>query len=140
MTVWISPKAWYQNLKAHVLSHHKNWPELLSSNNSQPKASTFTTAKSAVKSTTIYGWLDWLISEQKPFSTVEKAATRNYSWLAPISRDTLVHYLTQTYFEAFNSVKRQLPQKFGIVVDGWRLESTSTEFLLSLHLHQEHHL
>ncbi|KAL0228942.1 hypothetical protein GEMRC1_013562 [Eukaryota sp. GEM-RC1] len=51
-----------------------------------------------------------------------------YSNLQPITVPTLTEYLKLTYLEAFNSLKRQLPAEFGIVVDGWRMDKTSTEF------------
>ncbi|KAL0251702.1 hypothetical protein GEMRC1_000914 [Eukaryota sp. GEM-RC1] len=84
MTVWFTSNTGFQNLKTHVLNNHKNWTELLISDDSQPLATSYVIQQSTDKAASIYGWLDWIVSEQKPFSNVEKDATRKYSWLKSI--------------------------------------------------------
>ena len=67
----------------------------------------------------IYGWIDWVITENLPFSFVEKPTTRKYARKDPISKYTLLKYMDQLGFEVEGKLSLLLPDRFGILFDGW---------------------
>ena len=54
-----------------------------------------------------------------PFVFVENALTRKNSKLDSIARNTLMKYLKLLSVEFEKKVSKELPEKFGIVIDGW---------------------
>src|SRR5687767_11638594 len=77
----------------------------------------------------IYGWLDWIVGEGKPFNTVEKPLTLKYSKLEPICIETFMKYMTLCTKQVESSIKSSLPDKFCVVFDGRTLEGQSTQFI-----------
>jgi len=67
----------------------------------------------------VYSWLHWIIRDNLPFTFCESAQTRKNSILKPISRNTLSKYLFEITKEVELKVKELLPERFGIVMDGW---------------------
>ncbi|DBA01784.1 TPA: hypothetical protein N0F65_010194, partial [Lagenidium giganteum] len=70
------------------------------------------------KSIEIYQWVEWCILERMSFSFCESAIVRKNAKMAPISRDTLKEYLLKLYGWTREKVIQQLPERFGLVVDG----------------------
>ena len=54
-----------------------------------------------------------------PFSFVEDESTRQFSELEPISKQSLLSYMEKNTVSVEESIKAELPSKFGIVIDGW---------------------
>ena len=52
-------------------------------------------------------------------SFVETKEFRDYSSLDPIGVDTLAKYLGLVDLEIENTLKIELPQRFGLLIDGW---------------------
>ncbi len=71
------------------------------------------------KARNIYGWLDVVIMCDFPLSIVENQKFLNYSKLTKLSRKTLDKYLYKTLQYVQNSIKEQLPDRFGLIFDGW---------------------
>lgn len=78
----------WSNLWTHILADHPNYREYIKNSGSQTLD-----AFLHKKEMNIYGWLDWVIGESKPFCTVEKLLTRKYSKLQPISVETFLKYM-----------------------------------------------
>ena len=65
------------------------------------------------------GWNGLLSMSNLPFVFVESALTRKYSKMEPLSRNSLMKYLRLLTAEVEKMVLNELPEKFGIVIDGW---------------------
>jgi hypothetical protein len=81
------------------------------------------------KAKTLFGWLDWIISEGLPFCTVEKPLTRKYSSLSPISLETFQKYKNLLTIELEKKIATILPERFVLIFDGWSLEGASTHYI-----------
>ena len=66
----------------------------------------------------IFGWIDWVITENLAFSFVEKPTTRNYARKDAISKYALLKYMDQLGFEVERKLSVLLPNQFGILFDG----------------------
>ncbi|DAZ99769.1 TPA: LOW QUALITY PROTEIN: hypothetical protein N0F65_003556, partial [Lagenidium giganteum] len=63
--------------------------------------------------------LEWCIAERMPISFCERPLVRQYAQMSPISITTLHKYLELLYVNVRNEMKASLPQKFGLVLEGW---------------------
>ena len=114
----------YQNLLTHIYTKHPNYLQEI-----QNQESVF---KPSDKVTCIYGWLDWIISNVYPFNFCENAVTKKYSSLKPISKKTLMKYLELLTRAVEQRISQELPNHFGIMLDGWTDMSVSTHFVATL--------
>ena len=76
----------WSNLMQHIRSQHGNDNTSIS----DQQTLRFMHCR---KSETVYGWLEWVCMELKPFSFVESSLTRKYSSLDKISVHTLEKYM-----------------------------------------------
>ena len=67
----------------------------------------------------VYGWLEWIIVGGNEFSMVENELDKKYSKLSAITRPTFMKYMNLLTKEVEAKVREDLPQKFGIMIDGW---------------------
>ena len=72
-----------------------------------------------MKARNTYVWLRWIIEDNLPFSFVEKVRTRENTKLDPISRSSVMKYLRLVTNKVEQKVKDLLPQRFGLIIDGW---------------------
>lgn len=122
----IGTNAGFSNLSNHTSSCCSEWREIwVNSKNDGPLVQ-FVTCDA--KSRTIYGWIDLILSEKLPFSYVSKEKARKYSNLSPISRNTLMKYLDQLSFDCEGVLIAKVPNRFGIIFDGWD-DGNSTNYL-----------
>ena len=82
------------------------------------------------KSETVYGWLEWVCMELKPFSFVESSLTRKYSSLDKISVHTLEKYMHLVSDRVEKEIAKELPDIFALVVDGWT--EASSHFVMQM--------
>ena len=71
----------------------------------------------------IYSWLDWIFSDLHNFNFVEKEKTREYSKLTNITIKTLLKYAEQLTIKVEGRIKKLLPYKFALIIDGWSKNS-----------------
>lgn len=76
------------------------------------------------KGNNIFNWLTWIIEDNLPFSFCERLNSKRFSKLDPISVDTLMKYLKLTTERVEKKVADELPDHFGIVIDGWKEGTT----------------
>jgi hypothetical protein len=76
------------------------------------------------KSSNIYGWIDWIVAKNLPFSFCEDECTKKYTKLKPISVETLMKYMELLVLQVENRIKDDLPEEFAIIFDGWSEDST----------------
>lgn len=112
----------YQNLVEHIKRAHPDWEELMSETAKGSKSNL--TSLIDTKSSNIYGWIDWVVSQNFPFSFCENAINRKYTKLKPISTETLMKYMDLLVIEVEQHIRRELPERFAIVFDGWSEDST----------------
>ena len=108
---------------SHLRDKHPDYEQLYENfKKSNPKA------KKAAPGTVFFvnpkvillrNWLDWIVTDNLPLSTVEKPTFREYSRLDAISVDSVTKYLRLVEGKIDEKLKQELPKKFGIVIDGW---------------------
>ena len=77
-----------------------------------------------MKASNIYSWIDWIVAENLPFNYCEKECTRKYAKLKSISVESVMKYMDLLVVEVEERIKKDLPQKFAVVFDGWSEDST----------------
>ena len=73
----------------------------------------------------LYSWLDWIITDNQPFSFLKKETSKNYSNLRPVSIPTFVKYMNRVTKIVEQKIAKILGPKFGIMVDGWDAKAFS---------------
>lgn len=106
----------YTNLAAHVKSGHPNWQAIMSHSEPTGLESWLSVTPKAIN---IFGWLDWIIMDNLPFSFVENPLTRKYTNLKPICTNTFMKYMEDLCKEVERVVAKKLPDRFGLALDGW---------------------
>lgn len=110
-----NPKAGYGNLLNHIKSDHKDWEEIMKSQDSK-NSSIFINKKGA----NIFKWLEWIVLADLPFQFAEHHLTRKNSSLDSITDETLKKYLFLVTENVEKRIANDLPDKFGIIIDGWK--------------------
>jgi hypothetical protein len=112
----------YQNLIEHITRSHSDWKELMleTEKGSKSKLASFIDTKSS----NIYSWIDWIVAENLPFNFCEKECTRKYVRLKSISVESVMKYMELLVIEVEERIKKDLPDKFALVFDGWSEDST----------------
>ena len=80
------------------------------------------------KTNNIFKWCELVVSENLCFSYVEKKLVHENSCREPISRCTLMKYLDSLGFEVQLVLANLLPEKFGLIFDGWDDGSSTNYF------------
>eukprot|EP00918_Siedleckia_nematoides_P024299 GHVU01052498.1.p1 GENE.GHVU01052498.1~~GHVU01052498.1.p1 ORF type:complete len:547 (+),score=58.57 GHVU01052498.1:299-1939(+) len=76
------------------------------------------------KAWNIFRWIQWLVMELLPLTFVNKPLTRQNTSLKPICYNTLVKWMRLLCFALERTLCGLLPQKFGIILDGWTRNGT----------------
>jgi hypothetical protein len=76
-----------------------------------------------------FNWLKFVVDGGLPFSVVENEVFRNAVKFNPISRKTLVKTMEKTWEIHCEVIKEELPEKFGIIFDGWTCDYTNTHYV-----------
>ena len=106
----------WSNLTVHIRTQHEN---------STPKSNQGTLDfMHCRKSENIYGWIEWVCMDLKPFAFVENELTRKYSCLEKITITTLEKYMHLLTNEVEKVHARELPDKIALMIDGWIRGST----------------
>ena len=108
---------------SHLKEKHPDWEEVYAefkkSNPGKKKAAPGQLLFVNPKVTQLHSWLDWFIERNLPLSFVDIKEFRDYSCLDPICEDTLTKYLRLVDLEIEEKLKKELPNQFGILIDGW---------------------
>ena len=110
-------KKGYQNLVSHIKENHKNWENIMESK--ALEGNSLITQFVNKKASTVFGWVELVVVCNLPFTFVENPLIRKYNKLDSIARNTLMKYLKLLTIEVEKKVSKELPEKFGIVIDGW---------------------
>ena len=112
----------YQNLIEYITRLHPDWKELMSETEKGSKSKL--TSFIDTKSSNIYSWIDWIVGENLPFNFCEKECTRKYTKLKSISVESVMKYMELLVLEVEERIKKDIPQKFAVVFDGWSEDCT----------------
>ena len=105
------------NLTGHIPQSHHNYMEVLeaSKKGNQPKNPYLISPKVM----SVYSWLCLVVKCRVPFTACEDQVFREQSKYPPICYNTLVNYFDLVSQKVAEKVKEALPEKFGLVFDGW---------------------
>jgi hypothetical protein len=67
----------------------------------------------------VFKWLEWIVMSNLPFQFVEDPLTRKNTKLESITDETVKKYLVLVTESVEKRIADDLPEKFGIVIDGW---------------------
>ncbi len=121
------PGAGGTNLVNHVKNIHPNYIEVMfqaqnsdgttkTRNEQLETISAFGTNPDAKS---MFGWMELIVHKNLPLSICEDELFRKYLDLKPFSTKTVWKYLSKTCEEVVEVIKQKLPEKFGIIFDGW---------------------
>ena len=115
--------AGYTNLMSHLKEKHPDWEQVYAEfkkdNPGKKKAAPGQLFFVNPKVIQLHSWLTWIINRNLPLSIVETKEFREYSCLDPIGVKTLTKYLRLVDLEIEESLKNELPHRFGLLIDGW---------------------
>jgi hypothetical protein len=115
----------YANLLTHINSHD-GWEvtmnAYLANNRVRGPMDAYIKIPSE-KANKIFGWLDWIISDNLSFIFCQKPLTRKYTKLGIMSVNTLKKYMTKLEHILREKIKASLPPTFGLTMDGWSVDS-----------------
>jgi hypothetical protein len=111
------PKKGYTNLVTHIQKEHPDWEDMMKVNDD--KNPFF-----HKKGSNIFNWLSWIIEDNLPFTFCERPNTRKFSKLDKLSVNTLMKYIKLTTERVKKRIADSLPNKFGIIIDGWKEGTT----------------
>jgi len=109
--------AGYSNLYSHIQTAHPNHQQEVS----QFRAANNLLITSMLDSKAInsFGWISCIVENNFPLSFVESESVRKQSKLRPISCETLKKQMFQVQSLLQQKIKDGIPDKFGLVFDGW---------------------
>jgi hypothetical protein len=110
----------YTNLRSHLINCIPNYQDIVDARDVViigPDIRQF--VKVDKKTYNIFKWIDWVIEDNLAFSFCEKKRTRENTCGDPISRTTLMKYMDSLAWEVQLELTNILPDKFGLVFDGW---------------------
>ena len=110
----------------HINEQHPNYQTEMENRHHSTSLSTFAVSK---KAENVFSCVKRVTIKGLPFSFVEDESTRQFSKLEPISKQSLLSYMEKITVSVEESIKAELPSKFGIVIDGWSDLATSTHYL-----------
>ena len=72
----------------------------------------------------IYGWMSLVIDGNLPLTCVESPTYHTAVKFRNISSKTLIKYLRLTKEKVVENLAKELPNKFGLIIDGWKENNT----------------
>ena len=110
----------YSNLRSHLAVCIPNFQAIYDARDLVPVGPDIRQfVKVDKKSFNIFKWIEWVVEDNLPFSFCEKKRTRENSSRDPISRTSLMKYLDSLAWEVQLVLTTILPDKFGLLFDGW---------------------
>jgi hypothetical protein len=118
----------YNGRESHIkTAHPKEYKDFKSKydNNQHGQMDSYVVkSSSSPASKKIYGWLDWIISNDFTLTFVDNPVNRKYSALESITYKTLSKYLHLVAEHVTKRIAESLPDLFGLCFDGWSHKSS----------------
>lgn len=110
----------YSNLISHVKDKHKEeLDHFVTERKENDGITKFVISLHSSKAKNLYSWIDWIISDNHPFSFVENENTRKYCNLSPMSLPSFMKYITLLKIDVIKTISQKLHDKFVIIFDSW---------------------
>jgi hypothetical protein len=109
----------FSNLMSHIRTAHTDYLNVMESKKKDAKESNQLYKFVNMKSSLVYNWLELVIELNFPFALLENKLFRKAVKYEDISVDTFQKYLYLVTAEVEVQVAKDLPAKFGLVIDGW---------------------
>lgn len=114
----VTKSAGYTNLKSHLVQCIPEYETKYAARASRDGNSSSQNVVDRISSN-LYGWINLVVTGDLPFSYVSRPLVRQHSRLNSISPITLLKYLDQLGFECEGVLIGVLPDRFGLLFDGW---------------------
>jgi len=115
-------KKGYTTITNHIKSVHadiwKEEMERIHGNTANGSMLAHITTNVTKKAQLLYSWLEWVIMCDHPFEFVNNKYTKKYTSLEPICDKTLKKYMQSLCTEVESTIKKIIPQNFGLIFDG----------------------
>lgn len=107
----------WSNLFSHIKDSHSDYKSVieLSRSNSCSRPLDFMIN---VKVKNIFGWIEWIVMGMHPFTFCALELTHKYTNLKSICYNTFMKYFRIVSEHVEKIVAKELPQRFGLVLDG----------------------
>ena len=115
-------KEGYTNLTSHSKNVHKDTREDDYRKSKTKMQAVLPYPKVNKKAENIFRWLEWVILENREYSSVDKPLVRKNTKLEPICQKTLQKYIDLVSLEV-EKIASALPSNSGLIVDGWSQQS-----------------
>lgn len=102
----------YQNLMQHILKDHKDYLEIMKT---QRTILSFVDSKSQ----NVWTWLKFIILKGLPFVWCDDKDVRDFSKAKSITVKTFKKYMCSLTKIVEMEISKLLPEKFGLMIDGW---------------------
>ncbi|ETN14231.1 hypothetical protein PPTG_07865 [Phytophthora nicotianae INRA-310] len=111
-------KTGYTNLVSHVRSDHDHFEAEMDAASAAATGTLLPWVRQ--KASNRYAWLTWIVKGNLPFSFVEMETTRSYTNLPPVCEETISRDMEKVTKAVEQRIGAELPDKFGVILDGWR--------------------
>lgn len=128
---WEGPKNGYTSLMAHVRGKHVGYAteveelkKIIGDGGSQSTLKSFIVNKDASNA---YAWLDFVVSNNNPFSCVERETIRRFVKMKPMSLTTFMKLLRAVANEHAGDISKRLLglEHMALIFDAWTSDGTS---------------
>jgi hypothetical protein len=122
------PESGYTNLIGHLDGEHGDIYKSLycteKANAGSLGITKYFKRHASKKAVDIWKWIDWIVSDNLPFSFVESERAREHAQMDPINVDTLKKYMRLLMKKVQGSISKILKQikTFGLITDGWTID------------------
>jgi len=118
------PATSYISFSSHAKSmHSNNWEQYVKQRliSSEPVGAIdkYFVAAASSRAYDIFNWLTLIVMKGRPFSDVECPLMRSLTKMGKVSVKTIMKYMELVVEQVRTTIQEQLPDKFGIVFDGW---------------------
>jgi hypothetical protein len=104
----------YGNLISDIKSDHNDCEDIRKAKDSK-NPSIFVIKKG----TKVFKWLQWIVMSNLPFQFIEDPLTRKNTNLESTTDETGTKYLVLGTESVEKRIAEDLPEKFGMIIDGW---------------------
>lgn len=132
----------YKNLFDHLDAKHKDWKEIYRKYAADkvtkgPIDKYYVQASDKAKN--IHRWIEWIIDDNLPLNFCEKKCVRKNTNLQNISVNTLKKYMKLLQMRVRNIIGEMLPKTFGLLIDGWTMDSDHYSGIYATFMQEEEH-
>lgn len=107
----------YTNQLHHLAKAHPNYAQLAETAFRQGNRLGLSVPDQ--RTSDIFRWIEWCVVDGMPVSFCERPLVRKNAKIQPITASTLQRHIDGLYLHVRDVVAAALPERFGLVLDGW---------------------